>query len=70
MASHGIILARTSEPISNSRSSGLSLFFAPIREKRPNTPTTRKEDARLRKGLEMRKIAKMGGNAVDANEVW
>lgn len=70
MASHGVILARTSEATSTSRSSGLSLFFAPLRHKSPNTPRYDSDDSKLRKGVEMRKIDKMGGNAVDANEVW
>uniref|UniRef100_V5EU46 Acyl-CoA dehydrogenase n=1 Tax=Kalmanozyma brasiliensis (strain GHG001) TaxID=1365824 RepID=V5EU46_KALBG len=68
VASHMVLLARTSEPESGSRSSGLSLFFAPLRDL-PNTPKNAAK-AQLRPGLEMRKIAKMGGNMVDANEVW
>lgn len=70
VASHGVILARTSEPSQSSRSGGLSLFFAPLRRAAPKTPHTSAEDSELRSGLEMRKIDKMGGNAVDANEVW
>lgn len=66
-----MLLARTSEPKSQSRSSGLSLFFAPLRNRTPNTPSTQgQEGSALRKGIEMHKIDKMGGNAVDANEVW
>jgi acyl-CoA dehydrogenase len=71
VASHGVLLCRTSEPTEKSRSSGLSLFFVPLRNSSPNTPKTANTDAaKLRPGLEMRKIDKMGGNAVDANEVW
>ncbi|PWN33427.1 acyl-CoA dehydrogenase NM domain-like protein [Meira miltonrushii] len=71
VASHGVILARTSEPTSTSRSAGLSLFFAPLRNSAPKTPKTQDdESSALRKGIEMHKIDKMGGNAVDANEVW
>lgn len=70
VASHVVLLARTSEPESESgsRSSGLSLFFAPLRNM-PNTPANAGQ-VELAKGVEMRKIAKMGGNTVDANEVW
>ncbi len=68
VASHVVLLARTSDASPNSRSSGLSLFFAPLREV-PNTPKNAGK-AELKKGVEMRKIAKMGGNTVDANEVW
>ncbi|CDU23328.1 related to Acyl-CoA dehydrogenase [Sporisorium scitamineum] len=68
VASHMVLLARTSEPEQGSRSSGLSLFFAPLQEV-PNTPQNAGR-AELVKGVEMRKIAKMGGNTVDANEVW
>ncbi|GAC99452.1 acyl-CoA dehydrogenase [Pseudozyma hubeiensis SY62] len=68
VASHVVLLARTSEPESGSRSSGLSLFFAPLRNM-PNNPQNAGK-AQLAKGVEMRKIAKMGGNMVDANEVW
>lgn len=71
VASHGVLLARTSEPRPDSRSSGLSLFFAPIRESTPNSPRFAGGDGnKLRSGIEMHKIDKMGGNAVDANEVW
>ncbi|ETS63941.1 hypothetical protein PaG_02271 [Moesziomyces aphidis] len=68
VASHVVLLARTSEPSPTSRSSGLSLFFAPLRNV-PNTPQNAGK-VELAKGVEMRKIAKMGGNTVDANEVW
>lgn len=71
MASHAVILARTSESKPDSKSAGLSLFFAPIRNSCPNTPRSQAhEGSSLRRGIEMRKIEKMGGNAVDANEVW
>ncbi|SYW82125.1 uncharacterized protein UHO2_00610 [Ustilago hordei] len=68
VASHMVLLVRTSEPEEGRRSSGLSLFFAPLRDV-PNTPENEGK-AKLAKGVEMRRIAKMGGNAVDANEVW
>lgn len=70
VASHCVLLARTSDPEpGGSRSSGLSLLFAPLRRK-PNTPHNDAKDSALMPGLEMRKIAKTGGNTVDANEVW
>lgn len=68
VASHVVLLARTSEPEPGKRSSGLSLFFAPLRNC-PNTPENEGK-SKLAAGVEMRKIAKMGGNTVDANEVW
>ncbi|PWN46502.1 acyl-CoA dehydrogenase NM domain-like protein [Violaceomyces palustris] len=77
VASHCVLLARTSEPTEEKRggrSKGLSLFFAPLR-RQPNTPRNRSGGGEgggteLLPGLEMRKIQKMGGNAVDANEIW
>ncbi|SNX84095.1 related to Acyl-CoA dehydrogenase [Melanopsichium pennsylvanicum] len=68
VASHIVLLARTSEPEEGKRSSGLSLFFAPLRNV-ANTPENHGK-VELAKGIEMRKIPKMGGNTVDANEVW
>jgi acyl-CoA dehydrogenase len=68
VASHLVILARTAPPSDHSRSSGLSLFFAPIRDA-PHAPGVSAQQSALRKGVEMRRIEKMGGNCVDANEV-
>lgn len=60
VAQRGVLIARTNpNPESGKAADGLSLFFARLRE----------EDGSLRKGIEMRRIAKMGGRAVDANEV-
>jgi acyl-CoA dehydrogenase len=70
VASHAVLLARTSEPQEGqSRSHGLSLFFAPVREA-PNNSHNSAEQSKVAPGVEMRKIEKMGGNMVDANEVW
>ncbi len=70
VASHAVLLARTSEPKEGqSRSHGLSLFFAPLRSK-PNTPHNSEAESKLHEGIAMQKIEKMGGNMVDANEVW
>jgi len=69
VASHLVILARTAPPSDHSRSSGLSLFFAPIRDA-PHAPGVSAQQSALRKGVEMRRIEKMGGNCVDANEIW
>ncbi|EPQ29082.1 uncharacterized protein PFL1_03371 [Pseudozyma flocculosa PF-1] len=69
VASHCVLLVRTGEATAEKRSGGLSLLFAPLR-RRPNTPHVPEDESRLLPGLEMRKIAKMGGNTVDANEVF
>jgi acyl-CoA dehydrogenase len=57
VASHMILLARTT-PLEDvpKPSSGLSLFFIPLH--------------RDRQGLSMSRIPKMGGRAIDANEVF
>ncbi|KAL0946356.1 hypothetical protein HGRIS_012589 [Hohenbuehelia grisea] len=57
-----VLLARTT-PLSalEKPSEGLSLFFADIKEEDGVTP---------RKGIELRQISKMGGRAVDANQVF
>lgn len=70
VASHAVLLARTSELQEGiSRSHGLSLFLIPLR-KAPRTPHNAEKDSKLLPGIEMRKIQKMGGNMTDANEVW
>ena len=71
VASHCVLLARTSDPTPDQpRWWGLSLFFAPIRHAAPCTPHTSAADHALRPGIEMRPIDKLGTNAIDANEVW
>lgn len=73
IASHAVLLARTSEAAqkqgTSSRSHGLSLFLVPLRRS-PCTPQNLEKESKLLPGIEMRKIEKMGGNMVDANEVW
>jgi acyl-CoA dehydrogenase len=57
-----VLLARTT-PLNTSGikpTESLSLFFAPIKEEDGVTP---------RKGIEMKKISKMGGRGVDSNHV-
>jgi len=69
VASHMVLLARTSFPTPNeTRSSGLSLFFTPVRDS-PNAPNS-KGSSDLYPGISMTKIPKMGGNCVDANQVF
>lgn len=57
-----VLLARTT-PLSDGKkpSECLSLFFADIKEADGTTP---------KKGIELRRITKMGGRAVDANQVF
>jgi acyl-CoA dehydrogenase len=70
VASHAVLLARTSEPqAGQSRSHGLSLFLVPLRSA-PHTPHRSPRESKLLPGIAMQKIKKMGGNMVDANEVW
>lgn len=69
VATHCVLLVRTSPPTPQSRSAGLSLLFAPLRSK-PNDGRYSKEEAALLPGVQMARIDKMGGGAIDANEVW
>lgn len=56
-----VLLARTA-PLDqlDNPSKGLSLFFADIKEEDGVTP---------KRGIDLQRIAKMGGRAIDANQV-
>ncbi|KIJ27607.1 hypothetical protein M422DRAFT_62004 [Sphaerobolus stellatus SS14] len=62
VAQQMVLLARTTQLTSQTKpSKALSLFFARIKED---------DGITLKKGIELRKIEKMGGRGVDANQVF
>lgn len=73
IASHCVLLTRTATPdaaVKQSRSHGLTVLLAQLRDRPDDDRCNGSTKTQLYKGVEMRKIPKMGGNHVDACEVW